>query len=89
MTEKEEIRKYILWIGSGLLISTAVFAVLFLTGVLTPNIFQPTGQPLDPSPLASTLIIFFLLVILIYIGTRVLDFGLKYGKEDLTLKKSE
>lgn len=89
LIEKEEIRKYILWLGSALLISTVVFAILFLTGVLSPNIFPPTGQPLDPSPLASVLFIFFLLIVIMYVSTRILDFGLKYGKEVSQSTKAE
>ncbi|MFX1294816.1 MAG: hypothetical protein ACFFD2_08180 [Promethearchaeota archaeon] len=89
MSEKEKRRKYILWTGAGLLILTAVLAVLILTGFITPNIFPPTGSLLDINPLSSGLLTFLMLIILIYVGTRILDFGLKYGKEDSESKKNE
>ncbi|NVM55039.1 MAG: hypothetical protein HWN66_15140 [Candidatus Helarchaeota archaeon] len=82
MSEKGIKRKYILWTGAGLLGFTVVFAVLVLTGVITPVIFPPTGEPLDVSPLSSAFVTFLMLIILIYVGTRVLDFGLKYSNED-------
>ncbi|NVM31011.1 MAG: hypothetical protein HWN65_19375 [Candidatus Helarchaeota archaeon] len=82
MAEQEKKRKIILWIGAGLLILTAGFAILVLTGVITPVIFPPTGEPLDVSPLSSALVVFLMLIIILYVGTRVLDFGLKYPKNE-------
>ena len=82
MSDKEKKGRIILWTGAGVLILTAVFAILVLTGVITPNIFPPSGSLLDVNPLSSGLLTFLMLIILIYVGTRILDFGLKYGKED-------
>lgn len=82
LAEQEKKRKIILWIGAGLLILTAGFAILVLTGVITPVIFPPTGEPLDVSPLSSALVVFLMLIIILYVGTRVLDFGLKYPKNE-------
>ncbi|HUX98551.1 MAG TPA: hypothetical protein VMV49_03300 [Candidatus Deferrimicrobium sp.] len=81
MSDKEKKSKYILWIGAGLLITTVTLAILILIGLITPNIFPPTGDLLDVNPLASGLLTFLMLIILLYVGTRVLDFGLKYRKE--------
>ena len=89
MSEKEKMRRIIFWIGAGILGTTAIFAILVLTGIVTPIIFPPTGLPLDVSPLSSALITFLMLIILIYVGTRILDFGLKYKKDELESKKSK
>lgn len=89
MAEENKKRMYILWAGAGLLGATAIFAILVLTGVITPIIFPPTGLPLDVSPLASAIVTFLMLIILIYVSTRVLDFGLKYPKDDATPKETK
>jgi ABC-type multidrug transport system fused ATPase/permease subunit len=81
LMDKEKKSRFILWIGAGLLGTTVVFAILVLTGVIVPNIFPPTGNLLDVNPLSSGLLTFLMLIILIYVSTRVLDFGLKYRKE--------
>lgn len=78
MNQKEKRRTFIFWIGAALLGTCAIFALLVLIGAVTPNVFPPTGEPLDVSPLSSALVTFLMLIILIYVGTRVLDFGLKY-----------
>lgn len=80
--DKDKTSRYILWIGAALLGTTTVFAILVLSGVIAPNIFPPTGEPLDTSPLSSALLTFLLLIVLLYVGTRVLDFGLKYRREE-------
>ena len=82
MSDQTKTRKYILWTGAGLLGATAIFAILVLSGVITPIIFPPTGLPLDVSPLSSAFVTFLMLIILIYVSTRLLDFGLKYPKDD-------
>lgn len=79
--DKETKGSCILWIGAGLLGATTVFAILVLIGVITPKIFPPTGNLLDVNPLSSGLLTFFMLIVLLYVGSRVLDFGLKYRKE--------
>ncbi len=89
LTEQEKKRKIILWLGAGLLGVSAGFAILILTGIITPNIFPPTGEPLDINPLSSALATFLMLIVIMYIGTRVLDFGLKYSKDENKPKKSE
>jgi len=82
--------EYILWIGAGLLGTVAILAFLILIGVVKPNIFPPTGDILDVNPLSSGLLTFLLLVVLLYVGTRVLDFGLKYRKlEDESSKEEQ
>ncbi|MDD1779373.1 MAG: hypothetical protein LUQ65_14495 [Candidatus Helarchaeota archaeon] len=80
--DKDKTSRYILWIGAALLGTTVVFAILLLGGVIAPNIFPPTGEPLDVNPLSSALLTFLLLIVLLYVGTRVLDFGLKYGRKE-------
>ncbi len=80
---------YILLSGAILLGTTVVFTLLILTGIITPNIFPPTGELLDVNPLTSALITFLMLIILLYVGTRVLDFGLKYRKTELEPKKEK
>lgn len=80
--DKDKTSRYILWIGAALLGTTAVFAILVLVGVIAPNIFPPTGEPLDANPLSSGLLTFLMLIVLLYVGTRVLDFGLKYRREE-------
>jgi ABC-type multidrug transport system fused ATPase/permease subunit len=82
LMDKERKSRFILWIGAGLLGTTVVFAILVLTGVIVPNIFPPTGNLLDVNPLSSGLLTFLMLIILLYVGTRVLDFGLKYRKDE-------
>jgi hypothetical protein len=62
--------------------TTTVFAILVLTGIITPSIFPPTGNLLDVNPLSSGLLTFLMLIVLLYIGTRILDFGLKYRNEE-------
>lgn len=80
--DKEKTSRYILWIGAALLGTVVVFAILVLVGVVTPNIFPPTGNPLDVNPLCSALLTFLMLIVLLYVGTRVLNFGLKYRREE-------
>jgi len=79
--DKAKKSRIILWIGAGLLGTTAVFAILVLTGVIVPSIFPPTGNLLDVNPLSSGLLTFLMLIVLLYVSTRVLDFGLKYRRE--------
>ena len=82
LADREKKSKYILWIGASLLVTTVIFTILILTGVITPNIFPTTGDLLDVNPLSSGLLTFLMLIILLYVGTRVLDFGLKYRKDE-------
>ncbi len=82
MTENQKKGDIILWIGAGILLGTVVLAVLILFGVIKPNIFPMTGDILDVNPLSSGLLTFLLLIVLIYVGTRVLDFGLKYRRDE-------
>jgi len=80
--DKDKKSRYILWTGAALLGTTAIFAILVLVGAITPNIFPPTGNLLDVNPLSSGLLTFLMLIVLLYVGTRILDFGLKYRKEE-------
>ena len=86
----EDLSKIIIIIGAALLGATVVIAILILIGIITPNIFLPTGNLLDVNPLSSGLLTFFMLLILLYSSTRILDFGLKYSKKpNHEKKKSE
>ncbi|MHA1267139.1 MAG: hypothetical protein ACTSRS_18005 [Candidatus Helarchaeota archaeon] len=89
MQDKAKLQRIIFWIGAAFLGIAALFAILVLTGLVTPIIFTPTGEPLDVSPLSSALVTFLMLIVLIYVGTRILDFGLKYGKSEKNLEKSQ
>jgi len=80
MIETKKKGEYILLAGAGLLIFIVIFTILILTGVITPAIFPSTGEVLDVNPLSSTLLTFLMLIVLLYVSTRILDFGLKYRK---------
>ncbi len=83
MSQKRKKSDLILIIGAAMLTTSAIFSILILTGVLSPNIFPPTGEILDVNPLASAFFCFLLLVVIIYVGTRILDFGLKYREREM------
>lgn len=89
MSKKKRKSDYILFTGAILLAITAIFAILILIGVIKPNIFPPSGSLLDPNPLSSGLLTFLMLVILLYVGSKVLDFGLKYRKEEAEPKEDK
>jgi len=89
LNERKKKSDYILLIGTIILGMTIVFAILILTGIITPNIFPPSGSILDINPLSSGLLTFLMLVILLYVGSRVLDFGLKYRKEEAERKQEK
>ncbi|MFX1299177.1 MAG: hypothetical protein ACFFD2_30490 [Promethearchaeota archaeon] len=82
MFEKRKKSDYILLVGAAVLILTATFAILILVGAITPNIFPTSGELLDVNPLSSGLVTFLMLIILLYVATRILDFGLKYRREE-------
>ncbi|MHA1131262.1 MAG: hypothetical protein ACTSRC_03200 [Candidatus Helarchaeota archaeon] len=83
MTANRKKGDMILWSGAVILIGTVVLAVLILLGVIQPNIFPMTGGILDINSLSSGLLTFLLLIVMIYVGTRVLDFGLKYRRDEI------
>ena len=70
--------KIILIIGIILIGIPAIIALLTIFGIITPVIFRPTGKPLDVMPLINVLCWFLMLVILIYVGTRIIDWGINY-----------
>ena len=82
MIDDDKKRTYLILIGAGLMGVATTFAILILTGVLTPNIFPPTGQPLDLNPLTSALLTFLLLSIIVYVGNKIIVHGLNYKKKE-------
>ncbi|MBD3229040.1 MAG: hypothetical protein GF329_12695 [Candidatus Lokiarchaeota archaeon] len=78
---KEEIKGNIILItGIGLMAFPAIIAILTIFGIFVPVIFPPTGMPLDVTPLVNALSWWLMLVLIMYIATRVIDWGIDYLK---------
>ena len=87
MMDKEKKSFYIILIGTSLMGFATIFTILILTGILIPQIFPPTGQPLDLSPLTSALLTFLLLSIIVYVGNKVIGYGLKLKENEKETSK--
>ncbi|MHA1310884.1 MAG: hypothetical protein ACTSQO_08110 [Candidatus Helarchaeota archaeon] len=71
-----------LLIGVSLVIFPAVIATLTLFGLVEPIIFPPTGKPLDLMPFINVLGWFLMLLIILYTGSRIVDWSIKYLRSD-------
>jgi hypothetical protein len=74
--------KLLLLLGAFLMAFPAVIAILTIFGVMIPVVFPPTGKPLDVMPLVNALTWWLMLILLLYIGTRVIDWSIKYLREE-------
>ncbi|MHA1269791.1 MAG: hypothetical protein ACTSPY_08415 [Candidatus Helarchaeota archaeon] len=69
-------------IGISLVIFPAVIAILTIFGLIQPIIFPPTGKPLDVMPLINVLGWYLMLLLILYVGSRIVDWSIKYLKSD-------
>ena len=80
--DKKIIKKLLLIIGIFLISLSALIAILTLLGIVQPSIFPTTGKPLDVIPLVNVICWFLMLLIILYVGSRIIDWSIKYMSSD-------